>query len=390
MLKTRTHEVDVIRLVALLGICIANLPSMAKNFSDPLNFYDGISLNQYTALFSGLLVEGKFILLFTFILGWGLATQEQRYNSDNRSFKNYYFRRALGLMVLGALHMAFVFGGDILFSYGVMCLIFWMWRDYALRTPLKRFLKVTIILNYALLAFVAVVGFGLFMLFDLEWLADLVIENSALGKGFAEASLYRISGGMMVMLVGILPFLGLEIAALGLGYKAANCGFFDVDSDAFKKLGDYIPTLLVVGLSCNIPYALIGAEVTDSSLVSLGFLLWFIGAPALSAVYLYYIVNIARKVTLPLVLVQAGRNSLSVYVLQGLIASVLFGGYGFGLFDRFGEFDLFFISVGIYGVSVFLVGLYATQFGRGFLEPVLRRISGSSTSRLGEGASDPR
>lgn len=378
MLKTRTHEVDIIRLVALLGICIANVPFMAKDFNTPLSLFEGVSIDQYAAFMSGLFVEGKFILLFSFILGWGLAIQERRYKDSNQSFKSYYFRRAFGLMALGILHMAFVFGGDILVYYGVLCLLFWGCRDYVLRTPLKRFVKVMFVANYGLLALAAGLAVAIFFMSDLEWMGDAFLDNTPLGGGFIEASYYRITDGVQVLIVGVALFLGLEFAALGLGYKAAHNGFFDADSEDFKKLGNYVPKLLIVGLLFNLPYALISSEVTENLWLMLGFLLWFIGAPALSAVYLYYIVKVARKVTVPSVLVHAGRNSLSVYVLQGVIASLMFGGYGLGLFDQFGIFTLLFISIGIYCVTVLLVGLYAKHFGRGFLEPVLRRISGSS------------
>ena len=85
----------------------------------------------------------------------------------------------------------------------------------------------------------------------------------------------------------------------------------------------------------------------------------------------------ARRIPIPELLLLAGRNSLSVYVLQGLIASLLFGGYGLGLFGQLGDMALIPVCIGIYLATVLFVGWYAQQFGRGFLEPVLRRISGS-------------
>jgi uncharacterized protein len=97
----------------------------------------------------------------------------------------------------------------------------------------------------------------------------------------------------------------------------------------------------------------------------------------MSAAYLYFIVTFARRVQVPEVLVFAGQNSLSVYVLQGVIASLFFCGYGLGFANDFGDLWLFFISVTIYLITVISVGLYAKRFGRGVLEPLLRKISGT-------------
>lgn len=100
MQAPRTHEVDVIRLFALLGICIVNVSIMGEfeTIEDApyLSDYD-----DYVSFLTSIFVQGKFITLFSFILGWGIAVQEKRINEAGQSFAAYYYRRILGLTVLG-------------------------------------------------------------------------------------------------------------------------------------------------------------------------------------------------------------------------------------------------------------------------------------------------
>lgn len=122
MPANRTHEVDFIRLVALLGICMGNIPVMGVSDGMADDSFFGLvtdPINQYAKFVTGLLVDGKFIILFSFIFGWGIAVQEKRITTAGGDFKRYYFRRSIGLMLLGVLHMVLVFDGDILLVYGI-------------------------------------------------------------------------------------------------------------------------------------------------------------------------------------------------------------------------------------------------------------------------------
>ncbi|MGB1011930.1 MAG: DUF418 domain-containing protein [Thiolinea sp.] len=379
MATPRTPEVDVIRLVALFGICIVNIPIMGM-------LYDSVSEpvspahDQYASFFLSLLFDGKFILLFSFIFGWGIAIQEKRVAASGGNFTGYYFSRAFGLIFLGILHMAFIYGGDILVTYGLMSLVFWFFRGFALRTQVKRFVLLMLGLNYLTIILFTIAVIALFLMMGWDDTEFLEFSNKDLGGSFYEATLQRLREGSFLLSVLFVVFLFQGLAAFGLGYAAEYSGFFREKSAGFLKLQQLWPKLLFLGLLCNFPYALAISELSENGWVWLGALLWFIGAPALSAVYLYFIITVARQIQIPELFLLAGRNSLSVYVLQGLIASLLFGGYGLGLFDQFGDLALIPVCIGIYLVTVVFVGWYAQQFGRGFLEPVLRWISGNPKS----------
>ena len=377
----RTHEIDVIRLFALLGICIANISMMGTLSTDYGDLNPSSIVDQYTQFFISLFIESKFIFLFSMVLGWGIAIQEQRFKASNKNFSAYYFRRAFGLVFLGLLHTAFIFEGDILLTYGLACLVFWSMRSYVLQTPLRQLTKRFICSNYALWALV--MGYGVLLVLMTETNGFFPeIDNAPLAYSFLEASLYRITGGLSLTLFAGILFSVECLAAFSLGYIAYHKGFFDPQSELFARLKKYYPALLVVGLILGVPHAIATSELLESTAWVFGLLLLFFSGPMIALSYLYFVIQLARRIQLPEVLVMAGRNSLSVYVLQGLIASLIFNGYGFGLIGELSALMLLGISIGIYCVSVLMVGSYAKVFGQGVLEPVLRAISGTKSSAV--------
>jgi uncharacterized membrane protein YeiB len=66
--------------------------------------------NRAAEFVTSWLFDGKFILIFSLLFGWGLHTQMGR----GSEFAPRYFRRLLGLFLIGLAHAIFLFVGDIL------------------------------------------------------------------------------------------------------------------------------------------------------------------------------------------------------------------------------------------------------------------------------------
>ena len=71
-------------------------------------------------------------------------------------------------------------------------------------------------------------------------------------------------------------------------------------------------------------------------------------------------------------LAPAGRMSLTVYLSQSVIGSVLFNGYGFDLGDRLGIGGAVAVMVGVWVTQVVLAALWLRAFTVGPLEAVAR------------------
>jgi uncharacterized protein len=151
-----------------------------------------------------------------------------------------------------------------------------------------------------------------------------------------------------------------------------------VDTIRLAALKRLVPWCLILGIPLNLAYAsaMNGLIPAEHELLSLaGFVGIVLAAPMMSAVYLHLLLVLNDRFTLPAILVTAGQNSLSAYVLQGIIAGFVFGGYGLKLFGQISLADLIPVGLLIAAVAILVVGVVASKTGRGSLEAVLRRVT---------------
>jgi uncharacterized protein len=360
-------------MAALVGICVVNVPFMAlpveSVFIPPINFYD-----KSAAFLVEAFLQLKFFILFSFIFGWGMAIQSRSAKSKGQSFTKRYFRRMAGLAILGIAHAILVFSGDILFLYALLGILLWLVKDFSPKNLMK-FAAWMLLLSIIFLAMLALLID--FVMTD-KSISFAAIGSAKLGSGYLEATQARLSDwpitfGFLVLLQGPLAF-----GAFAAGLAAAKTDFFAENSVYFNLLQKHLPLLISIALPLNIFYAaVVGGIVPETYeiLSLLGFVLIAIGAPALSLIYLYLFIRLSRVATIPYLLVLAGRNSLSSYVLQGVLAGIVFGAYGLGLFDLLGHANLIPASLVIALVAMAFVGIYAKIFGRGPLESILRKMS---------------
>ena len=370
----RTNEVDIIRMAALIGICVVNVPFMAlpveSVFIPPDSFYD-----KSAAFLVECFLQLKFFILFSFIFGWGMAIQSRSAESKGQSFSKRYFRRMAGLAILGVVHAILVFSGDILLLYALLGLFLWLIRDFSPRQLIK-FAAWMLPLS---MIFITIIAVLIDAVMTDEAISYAEIGGASLGGSFLEGTKTRlvdwpVTLGFLVLLQG-----PLALGAFAGGLAAAKTDFFSENSDGLKLIQQRLPLLIIIALPSNIlSAAVVGGIVPENYeiLALFGFVFIAIGAPALSLIYLYLFIRLSRMIKMPHLLVLAGQNSLSSYVAQGVLAGFVFGAYGLGLFHSVGHAGLIPVSLIIALVAMVLVGVCAKTFGRGPLEPILRKISG--------------
>jgi uncharacterized protein len=364
---SRNTEVDLIRLVALFGICVVNVPFMAlpleAQFSQPETLWDKTALFVVEALF-----QGKFFLLFSFVFGWGIHVQLVSAERSGHKFGPRFSRRLLGLAILGCAHAILVFSGDILLLYALLGIAIWPIRNWQ-PPALLRFAGGTIVVAFASLALVSV-------LVQINVQTDNV--GNGLGGSYLEATATRLRDwpftfGFIVLFNG-----PLALGAFAAGLAAERSRFFEFGNSGFERLKRHLPLLILVAVPLNLLYAATSSGMLPNLptlLQFLGFIGLALGAPALSAVYLVCIVLFARRIQFSALWLAAGRNSLTGYVLSGIIAGFVFGGYGLGLFNTLGHAALLFVAIAIEIVGVALACAWEFVSKRGPLESLLRWIT---------------
>lgn len=364
-LPDRTVDVDALRAFALVGICVVNMPFLAMPVELALK-PPVVPADQLASLLVATLAQGKFFILFSFLFGWGLFVQQRSAARSGAPFGPRHARRLLGLAGIGVAHALLVFTGDILVLYAILGAALWAVREWSPRALLR--------LAVAALPIAAVALVGLaFMAADMP-----PSRVPGLGGGFLEATATRVEA-WPVAFTFVLLFNGpMALAAFAAGLAAAKTGFFDPGNPQFERLSRLVPALALLGLAINLLYGMQGAGLLfgDESLLGLlVFLGLVIGAPMLSACYLVWVVRAVRRFRPSPAWLAAGRNSLSTYVTQGILAGFAFGGYGLGWFGEVGHAAILGIALVIAALTLLIGAVCYGATRRGPLELLLRRIT---------------
>jgi uncharacterized protein len=165
----------------------------------------------------------------------------------------------------------------------------------------------------------------------------------------------------------------LAFGAFLAGLASAKSRFFEPDSDGRRRLGRAVPWLWLLAIPANLAFAIFSKSESLPGLV--GFLSFAVGAPSLAAIYLHMLMKLDAAYLLPKIVLRAGQNSLTAYVLQGVIAGTVFGGYGLGWFGALGQLQLIPLAVVLATLSMIITSLAALVIGYGPLELLLRRMT---------------
>lgn len=363
----RRAEVDALRGVALAGIGLVNVPFLALPTEALTAPAEGPDLVVRMGI--AWLLQGKVFGLFSFLFGWGLAVQMAAAARAGVSGPARFRRRLLGLGVLGALHGALVFDGDILLLYALLGVPLLALRE----APTRRLVR--------LAAACVPVGFA-----TLAALAVLVAAEKGADAGAAGG----LAGMFEVWATGfafVVLFNGpLAFGAFCLGLAAARAGIFEPDAPIRAALRRRLPWLLGAGLALNLPYALAATGALGEGVAALiGFATLAATGPLLGAAWGVLALEAAGRGRLPASFAAVGRMSLTGYVLHGVLAGLVFGPNGLGLWGTLGPAAILAVSAGIVAAVQGFAVLWLARFGRGPLEAGLRAFVRWGEGRGGAG-----
>src|SRR5690606_31560875 len=279
------------------------------HFSSPRLYWDLAGVQGWAgwgdraaAAFISLFFEQKFLSIFAFLLGLGMAMQAARIAARGGRPAGPLFRRYASLLVLGLLHGVFIWMGDVLAAYalfGLAGLIFLRVRPRALRIWAGALVCVYAALP--LLAGMIHSGAEEALAGQRAFFAEFAqrVQLIYSSGGFAEITAQRIFDFTLVMSHGLTAYL-LPFAMFLLGMHAGRTG-------APERLGELAPRIcrfvrfgLPAGLLAGAPYALLellGAQLHDLTqpLAALAVTGQMAGAPVLALAYMGAFVLLAQR-----------------------------------------------------------------------------------------------
>lgn len=134
----RTEILDVLRGFALGGVFLSNvyvwMSGMIFQSGEGAAASMSSTLQKVIGGIYGVFVAGKFMTMFTFLFGLGLAVQFSRAAERNDSAPKRYVRRCMALIFLGVLHLTFLWYGDITHQYALIGLVVLLFRNRTTKT----------------------------------------------------------------------------------------------------------------------------------------------------------------------------------------------------------------------------------------------------------------
>lgn len=372
----RISSMDILRGFSLLGILLVNIIAFyvpMPHVSDLPNWFTDVNdiiFHQYLDIY----VQSSFYPLFSMLFGYGIAMQFIKAKEASVSFYKFAAKRLILLFVLGMLHAYLIWWGDILATYafcGFFLMIF-IWLS-------AKWLFILAIVINGLLQFLVISNFSLSGVMHTEvesGALDLIAVQNAItaytSGSWSDAFVQRLvdlsiqfEPDMWISsLFTILPYMLLGAAASKLKLI-----------ERAKQYWKMWLVIAVIGIALGL--FIKNAPILYTRTYFLDYAKVFIGGPILAVGYIGFVVSLCqfRKVVRFLSPVaKLGRMSLTAYLMQSIILSVLFYNWGYGLY---GEIDVLmgiYIAIEIYIVQLIIAELWFIKFKQGPIEWGMKEI----------------
>ena len=379
--RQRHVILDALRGLALMGIALANFPEFAlwtflsseQQAAMPTAYIDEIvRFLQY------LVVDGKFYSIFSILFGIGFSLIMERHGL------RLFVRRMLILVIIGFLHLMFIWSGDILLLYAVGGLLLTLMIGLSDKSLFILALSL-IMIPVGLDALIEFGGFDFPEPFYQAWwnkAEALGINEANFASWLRDANSY---GQMFAFLVQgayerlwefveghrLPKVVGLFI----LGYLASK-------HRLYAHLQD-LPLLkaLYWSVSIGLPTSLLYAWSATSGHpwgLTVHSLLYGVSVIPLAIVFIIGICLLYLQSPKSVVfrwLAAPGRMALSCYISHSLIGVLLFYGLGFGLGTSLGLVYIELIALVVFFIQIIVCRIWLNYFRFGPLEWLWRMLT---------------
>lgn len=384
---------DALRGFALLGICMANFPEFSLyNFLKPevIATMPSALIDKVTHALLYIFVDGKFYTLFSLLFGIGFSIIINNAAKKGKNGFHIFYRRMSVLLVIGFLHLMFIWSGDILMLYALLGMLLPLFRNVSDRG----------ILMWAVILLVLPIGIDFICetthiypsrpIVNLQqyYCAKYGITDANFAYWLRDANDYKevfqflIQGALVRMQEFVDGNRFFKVMGLFL------VGFYIGRNRIYADLEKRIPWLKKVckyGFLLGFPFSLLYAW-SDMSQHPLGLTvhssLYFVsvypmGLFYMSGLCLLYLKS--KELFLWKYLAAPGRMALSNYIGQSVIGMLLFYGVGFGWGAGLGLAQTEAVVLMVYLFQIIFSCLWLSRFQYGLLEWIWRMLTYGKT-----------
>ena len=413
----RFASVDVLRGVVLCGILAMNIGNFA--WPDPV-YSNPTAMPGYTRLDVGvwavnhILFDAKMMTTFSMLFGAGLVLMGDRADRRKAPLRGVFYRRVLWLLAIGLVHSYFIWEGDILVLYAECGLLIYPFRHKSPRT--------LIALGLAFALTVLPIFFGIGALIQQVKAKAFAVDTLIATR--LEPPLLRPAiraGWDATVLKNFRPDPKARAEAFAKSLKLHRGGYAGIARDRAKKLviGQTLGFLLggfflaggrmllgmglmklgvfsaersrrtylwMVALGYGVGLPLVAFDAYDQlhhefsmehkfaggfAYNDLGSLIVALGHAG--AVMLVVKAGAMRRLTSRLAAM--GRMALSNYLIQSLLCTTLFYGYGLGLYGTIHRAGLAALVASIWALQLWYSPIWLARYRFGPVEWAWRSLT---------------
>lgn len=387
--EERHMILDVLRGLALFGICLANFPEFSLYSFFPPEAAAAMptaGVDRMIRILQYVLIDGKFYTMFSILFGIGfsiiISHAEQRGADGFRIF----YRRMAVLLAMGFLHLMFLWSGDILALYAFLGMLLPWFRNMSNR-GLLAFSAALLLVPVFLDAAKELSGFepsaqvvraqqyfcsryGITEDNFAVWLRD--------ASGYGDVWHFLVQGAfvrMQELIDGNRVFKVMGLFLLGF-HIGRNRLYADLE-----RRGALLRRVCVFGFAAGLPVSVLYAwsalngypwsMAVHSALYVFG--VFPLGLAYMAAVCLWFRKH--RQSVVCRFLAAPGRMALSNYIGQSALGMMIFYGTGFGFGAGLGLVYVMPVAAGVYVFEMVFSVYWLRVFRFGPLEWIWRMLT---------------
>ncbi len=389
MKPTQSYErhaiLDVVRGFALCGVLIANMATHSGYYFLTEDARQALPFAAASdEVFWGIhfITDGKFYSIFSLLFGIGFGLQIQRAMEKGEKFGGLFSRRLGILFVFGLLHAVLLYVGDILMVYALLGFVLMLFR----RTSTKNLLRWSLALLILPVIQYAIMWWPYQSAGPLEIPRNPMLDQllTVYQSGSFGETVYMNIGGIIFGRYPELIFTGRFFRVLAmfvLGFYVARRALY-ADLTGNRRLFKTVLIWgMIIGIPCNIALAFLMETNWYMTYAPQGILeplVYAFGVPALGLAYaagLALLYPSARYQKILNIFAPYGRMALTNYLMQSVIACLIFTGYGMGYYGQVAPAVLTVLAVIILVFQIIFSAWWLKKFQYGPMEWLWRSMT---------------
>jgi len=394
--SNRIETLDVLRGFAIFGILVVNMQIFYQPLTTMLlgsQVHESL-LDKIAELVIKFFFEGKFYVIFSFLFGYGFFIFINKGGNDAINPLPLFGRRLFLLLLFGVGHLVLLWGGDILIIYAIFGFLLIPFRKVSDKGLLRwaiAFALIPIVLTtfFAGLMYLAMsipeaaqhVQAGIEQsMAQTQALYQRALEAYSSGS-FIDVMKIRVAEYTNLTTGGLFFFYPVAMTMFLLGYLAGRRGILKNNAENLALLKKAAVWGFAVGAPLAALYAFTYNKVNPMEVnwvaISASFSSIF-GGIFLGMFYvssLTLLLNKGMLIFCKKQLAPVGQMALTNYLLQSIICTTLFYGYGFGLFEKITVWQGLLLSFVIFGLQIPFSRWWLAKFNFGPFEWLWRSLT---------------